>query len=87
MRAQILALIELVLQYEVTEIFDLLDPDITPANHRSKLRKEREKEDFNEDHYLADYFNSEVMEDAMKYVAPWEKDMEQTSKFIFICFF
>ena len=72
------------LQYEVAEIFDLLDPDVTLASHRSQLRKEREKSDFNEDHYLADFFNAEDIEDVMKFVVPWEKKIEEISKLTFI---
>ncbi|KAJ9600861.1 hypothetical protein L9F63_000973, partial [Diploptera punctata] len=65
--------------YEVGELFDLPEPDVTQASTRSQLRKEREKKDFSEDHYLADYFNAEVIEDAMKYTAPWEMDMLQNN--------
>ncbi|KAG8323262.1 Hsp90 cochaperone shq1 [Homalodisca vitripennis] len=56
---------------EFQEIIDLPEPDSTPAAQREELRKEEEDRKFCSDHYLADYMESEVLEEYLAYSPPW----------------
>ena len=51
-------------------IIDLPEPDATKHEERTKMRTLDEKAKFNEDHYLADYFDDSEMIESMilKYV-------------------
>ncbi|EFN77936.1 protein SHQ1 homolog isoform X2 [Harpegnathos saltator] len=55
----------------IKDIIDLPTPDITPEIERKTLRQLHEDKDFNEDHYLADYFEPEWTEH-IAYVAEWD---------------
>ncbi|CAG2055988.1 unnamed protein product [Timema podura] len=59
------------LQYESSELLDLPSPDTTPASYRSSLRIQREQEDFNEDHYLADLMDNPDIPALLAYKSPW----------------
>nr|CAD7442013.1 unnamed protein product [Timema bartmani] len=60
------------LQYESSELLDLPSPDTTPASYRSSLRIQREQEDFNEDHYLADLMDNPDIPALLAYKSPWD---------------
>ncbi len=57
------------------------DPDSTPVEERAKLRVESENEKFDDEHYLADYFdNSEMIEDYILKYEPEIDDSDYTDK-------
>lgn len=61
------------LQYEVLEILDLPDPDITPASSRTQLRLECEVKDFNDEHYLADRVYRNYIDELIAFVTVLEQ--------------
>ncbi|XP_034255496.1 protein SHQ1 homolog [Thrips palmi] len=61
---------------EFLEVIDLPDPDQTPISERSKLRTERELEDFSDDHYLADWAQPDIIEPMLTFKALWENGSE-----------
>ena len=67
-------------------IIDLPEPDLIKHEDRTKMRIEDEKEKFNEDHYLADYFDDTEMIESiiLKYVPSYSlfdsKNIEYTEK-------
>ncbi|CAL1533265.1 unnamed protein product, partial [Lymnaea stagnalis] len=48
---------------ELTEIIDLRDPDNTPQQVRRQLREQQELDLFNCEHYLADFFDDELIQE------------------------
>ena len=54
------------------EIIDLPNPDKIPEEDRQKLREEHESLAFDEDHYLADYVEKDVVEPYLSFEADWE---------------
>jgi len=63
----------MLLQYEVMEILDLPDPDVTPASSRTPLRLECEREDFSDDHYLADRVYRSSIDEVIAFETVWEQ--------------
>jgi len=63
----------MLLQYEVMEILDLPDPDVTPASSRTPLRLGCEREDFSDDHYLADRVYTSSIDEVMAFETVWEQ--------------
>lgn len=63
---------------EFLEVIDLPDPDGTPVSERTRLRKDRESEDFSDDHYLADWAQPDLIEPLLEYEPCWEKTSEAT---------
>ena len=61
------------LQYEVLEILDLRDPDVTPASSRTPLRLDREREDFSDEHYLADRVYRSSIDEVIAFETFWER--------------
>jgi hypothetical protein len=61
-------------QYEVLEILDLPDPDVTPASSRTQLRLECEVNDFSDEHYLADHVHRSYIDEVIKFNTIREKD-------------
>lgn len=57
---------------EFPNIFELKTPDEISYEDRKKLREENENNKFSSDHYLADFFDEELISPLMSYVAPWE---------------
>lgn len=57
---------------EFTNVFELPSPDETSFVDRRTLREEKENEKFSSDHYLADFFDEELIEPLLDYKAPWE---------------
>ncbi|XP_062567775.1 protein SHQ1 homolog, partial [Saccostrea cucullata] len=70
------------LQDEVYEIVGLSDPENCPPTDRRTMREDAETEKFDPDHYLADLYDDENIQQIMKYEPPWcfEKEKEDTSK-------
>ncbi|KAM7335274.1 protein SHQ1 homolog [Alexandromys fortis] len=58
------------LQDELSEVIDIKDPDFTPATERRQKRLAAELAKFDPDHYLADFFEDEAVEQILKY-NPW----------------
>ncbi|EMP28834.1 Protein SHQ1 like protein [Chelonia mydas] len=61
------------LQDELSDVIDVKDPDLTPADGRRQKRLETEAAKFDPDHYLADFFEDEVIQHVLKY-KPWWVD-------------
>ncbi|XP_074861341.1 protein SHQ1 homolog [Carettochelys insculpta] len=59
------------LQDELGEVIDLKDPDLTSADGRRQKRLESEAAKFDPDHYLADFFEDEVIQHVLKYKSWW----------------
>lgn len=62
------------LQDEFSDVIDIKDPDFTPAAERRRKRLAAELAKFDPDHYLADFFEDEAVEQVLKY-NPWWTDM------------
>ncbi|KAM5313932.1 protein SHQ1 homolog isoform 1-T1 [Glossophaga mutica] len=58
------------LQDEFSDIIDIKDPDFTPPAERRQKRLAAEMAKFDPDHYLADFFEDEAVEQILKY-NPW----------------
>ncbi|KAM6176851.1 protein SHQ1 homolog [Erethizon dorsatum] len=58
------------LQDELSEVIDIKNPDFTPAAERRQKRLAAELAKFDPDHYLADFFENEAVEQILKY-SPW----------------
>ncbi|XP_076984808.1 protein SHQ1 homolog isoform X2 [Tamandua tetradactyla] len=58
------------LQDELNDVIDIRDPDFTPAAERRQKRLAAELAKFDPDHYLADFFEDEAIEQVLKY-NPW----------------
>ncbi|XP_021020963.1 protein SHQ1 homolog isoform X1 [Mus caroli] len=61
------------LQDELSEVIDIKDPDFTPVTERRQKRLAAELAKFDPDHYLADFFEDEAVEQILKY-SPWWND-------------
>ncbi|XP_052578002.1 protein SHQ1 homolog [Peromyscus californicus insignis] len=61
------------LQDELSEVIDIKDPDFTPLTERRQKRLAAELAKFDPDHYLADFFEDEAIEQILKY-NPWWND-------------
>ncbi|XP_004738424.1 protein SHQ1 homolog isoform X2 [Mustela putorius furo] len=62
------------LQDELSDVIDVKDPDFTPAAERRQKRLAAELAKFDPDHYLADFFEDEAVEQVLKY-NPWWTDI------------
>ncbi|XP_055993127.1 protein SHQ1 homolog [Sorex fumeus] len=62
------------LQDELNDIIDIKDPDHTSAAERRQQRLTAELAKFDSDHYLADFFEDEAVEQVLKY-NPWWTDI------------
>lgn len=58
------------LQDELNDVIDIKNPDFTPAAERRQKRLAAELAKFDPDHYLADFFEDEAIEQILKY-NPW----------------
>uniref|UniRef100_A0A8C0NIK9 Protein SHQ1 homolog n=1 Tax=Canis lupus familiaris TaxID=9615 RepID=A0A8C0NIK9_CANLF len=61
------------LQDELSDVIDIKNPDFTPAAERRQKRLAAELAKFDPDHYLADFFEDEAVEQVLKY-NPWWTD-------------
>uniref|UniRef100_A0A2K6K4S6 Protein SHQ1 homolog n=1 Tax=Rhinopithecus bieti TaxID=61621 RepID=A0A2K6K4S6_RHIBE len=55
------------LQDELNDVIDIKNPDFTPAAERRQKRLAAELAKFDPDHYLADFFEDEAIEQILKY--------------------
>uniref|UniRef100_A0A5F4VT69 Protein SHQ1 homolog n=1 Tax=Callithrix jacchus TaxID=9483 RepID=A0A5F4VT69_CALJA len=62
------------LQDELSDVVDIKDPDFTPAVERRQKRLAAELAKFDPDHYLADFFEDEAVEQILQY-NPWWTDI------------
>nr|XP_012642865.1 protein SHQ1 homolog [Microcebus murinus] len=85
------------LQDELSDVIDIKDPDFTPAAERRQKRLAAELAKFDPDHYLADFFEDEAVEQILKYNPWWtdtyskmiallEKDQEQEDHAVLVSF-
>ncbi|XP_069329916.1 protein SHQ1 homolog [Eulemur rufifrons] len=85
------------LQDELSDVIDIKDPDFTPAAERRQKRLAAELAKFDTDHYLADFFEDEAVEQILKYkpwwtdtyakmMAFWEKSQEQEDHAVLVSF-
>lgn len=72
-------------QYEVLEILDLPDPDVTPDSSRTQLRLECEVNDFSDEHYLGDLVYRSHIDAVIKFNTIWEKDQTMGTPGKFVC--
>ncbi|XP_072934922.1 protein SHQ1 homolog [Epargyreus clarus] len=56
---------------EFPQIFELRAPERVAVDTRHHLRTQYENHKFSSDHYIADYFDEELLEPYLKAVAPW----------------
>ncbi|XP_005885133.1 PREDICTED: protein SHQ1 homolog isoform X2 [Myotis brandtii] len=61
------------LQDEFSDVIDIKDPDFTPAAEHRQKRLAAELAKFDPDHYLADFFEDEAVEQVLQY-NPWWTD-------------
>ncbi|KAM7062704.1 protein SHQ1 homolog isoform 1-T1 [Molossus nigricans] len=85
------------LQDEFSDVIDIKDPDFTPAAERRQKRLAAELAKFDPDHYLADFFEDEAVEQVLKYNPWWtntyskmmaflEKSQEQENHAVLVSF-
>ncbi|XP_033102345.1 protein SHQ1 homolog [Anneissia japonica] len=68
------------LQEELCGIVDVKDPDNTTPAVRKKGRIEDEDEKFDEDHYLADLYEDEIVQSLLAYKPPWASEYTKLRK-------
>ncbi|XP_010139131.1 PREDICTED: protein SHQ1 homolog, partial [Buceros rhinoceros silvestris] len=61
------------LQDELSDVIDVKNPDQTPVDERREKRLAAEAAKFDPDHYLADFFEDEAIQQVLKY-KPWWVD-------------
>ncbi|EEB08397.1 box H/ACA snoRNP assembly protein Shq1 [Schizosaccharomyces japonicus yFS275] len=61
------------------EVNDLEDPERTSVEERKELRIKLEDEKFDPDYYLADFFDSEQIDEVIKFVPEYRKTYQQFS--------
>lgn len=64
------------LQEEICEIVDLKEPDKVSFKDRRKLRIESENDKFDEDYYLADLHQDEIIQQLLQYESPWQQELQ-----------
>ncbi|KAM5280068.1 protein SHQ1 homolog [Ctenodactylus gundi] len=67
------------LQDELSDVIDIKDPDFTPATERRQKRLAAELAKFDPDHYLADFFEDETIEQILRYHPWWDDVCSETS--------
>ncbi|XP_041349885.1 protein SHQ1 homolog [Gigantopelta aegis] len=65
------------LQAEFCELIDLKNPDSVPVEDRSLQRRKDEDEKFDDDYYLADLYQNDVIPGILQYKAPWQEPWER----------
>ncbi|XP_076313606.1 protein SHQ1 homolog [Tachypleus tridentatus] len=61
------------LQEELPDLVDVKNPDHKSVEERRRERMTTENVQFNDDHYLADMHQTELVQQVMEFQAPWEK--------------
>ncbi|KAL3851863.1 hypothetical protein ACJMK2_015564 [Sinanodonta woodiana] len=70
------------LQSELSGVIDVKDPDTTPAAAWRKQRLQDEQDKFDQEYYLADLYEDEVIQNLLSYKAPWSDELQQVQKSI-----
>nr|KAF6421215.1 SHQ1, H/ACA ribonucleoprotein assembly factor [Molossus molossus] len=70
------------LQDEFSDVIDIKDPDFTPAAERRQKRLAAELAKFDPDHYLADFFEDEAVEQVLKYNPWWTNTYSKMMAFL-----
>ncbi|XP_046581089.1 protein SHQ1 homolog [Haliotis rubra] len=68
------------LQSELCEVVDLRDPDSVAPEERRAQRKEEESHKFDDDHYLADLYQDDLVQHLLSFRPPWDAAWKQLSK-------
>ncbi|XP_067685245.1 protein SHQ1 homolog [Haliotis asinina] len=68
------------LQSELCEVVDLKDPDSVAPEKRRAQRKEEEANKFDDDHYLADLYQDDVVQHLLSFKPTWDPAWKQLSK-------
>ncbi|CAH2248837.1 protein SHQ1 homolog [Pararge aegeria] len=67
---------------EFPQIFELRVPELVPVNKRNTLREQYEEHKFSSDHYLADYFDKELLAPYLNATMAWvSPDFDQNIDF------
>ncbi|XP_023949904.2 protein SHQ1 homolog [Bicyclus anynana] len=67
---------------EFPQIFELRVPELVPVNKRNSMREQYEERKFSSDHYLADYFDKELLAPYLAGKVVWEKpDFQKDTDF------
>ncbi|XP_022254832.1 protein SHQ1 homolog isoform X2 [Limulus polyphemus] len=61
------------LQEELPDLVDIKNPDHKSIEERRKERINAETAQFSDDHYLADMYQTELIQEVLEFQAPWEK--------------
>ncbi|XP_068714980.1 protein SHQ1 homolog [Montipora foliosa] len=69
---------------ELHEIAEIHDPESMTLAERRKFRKEAEDVKFDEEYYLADFFNEEQIQPLLNYKPPWSEIVLQEGKSVSI---
>jgi protein SHQ1 len=64
----------------VAEVISLRDPDTTPNEQRTVIRTEKENEDFDPDHYVADFIVNQEIQKIIAFKARYEKEYKKKQK-------
>ncbi|KAK3581255.1 hypothetical protein CHS0354_032981 [Potamilus streckersoni] len=70
------------LQAELSGVIDVKNPDTTPAGVWRKQRKQEEQEKFDQEHYLADLYEDEAIQNLLSYKPPWSAELQQVQRSI-----
>ncbi|XP_071083005.1 protein SHQ1 homolog [Haliotis cracherodii] len=68
------------LQSELCEVVDVRDPDSVAPGQRRSQRKEEEANKFDDDHYLADLYQDDIVQHLLSFRPPWDTLWKQLSK-------
>lgn len=63
------------IQNEIPDLIDVKDPDRKTVVQRRNERLAQEKEDFSDDHYLADLYQDGEIQPLIAYIPPWITDL------------
>ncbi|XP_071816381.1 protein SHQ1 homolog [Apostichopus japonicus] len=65
------------LQEELSSIVDVPDPDHMTAKEKREARQEEEAEKFDDEHYLADLYEEETIQQLLNYKPVWQKQKKE----------
>jgi protein SHQ1 len=64
----------------VAEVVELRDPDTVPNEERSIIRTERENQDFDPDHYVADFVMDKEIKNLIAHKARYQKELSKKKR-------
>lgn len=68
------------LQEELCSIVDVPDPDGMTAKERREGRKQEEEDKFDDEHYLADLYQDDMIQPLLDYKPPWQTLLDPSSE-------